>query len=54
VFESLYRQIGTASHLKAQVLVGDFNHPDICWRDNIAGHKQSRRFPECIGDKFLL
>ncbi|KAM9654465.1 uncharacterized protein ACIBXB_005124 [Morphnus guianensis] len=29
-------------------------HPDICWRDNTAGHKQSRRFLECIDDNFLL
>ncbi|GAB0203516.1 hypothetical protein GRJ2_002817200 [Grus japonensis] len=34
--------------------MGDFNHPDICWRDNTAGHKQSRRFLECIDDNFLL
>ncbi|GAB0199978.1 hypothetical protein GRJ2_002463200 [Grus japonensis] len=33
---------------------GDFNHPDICWRDNTAGHKQSRRFVECIDYKVLL
>ncbi|GAB0189075.1 hypothetical protein GRJ2_001372800 [Grus japonensis] len=36
------------------VLMGDFNNPDICWRDNTAGHKQSRRFLECIDDNFLL
>ncbi|GAB0176076.1 hypothetical protein GRJ2_000072800 [Grus japonensis] len=34
--------------------MGDFNHPDIFWRDNTAGHKQSRRFLECIYDNFLL
>jgi len=34
--------------------VGDFKHPSICWRDNTAGHKQSRRFLECTDDKFLL
>jgi len=33
--------------------MGDFSHPDICWRDNTAGHKQCRRFLECI-DNFLL
>ena len=33
---------------------GHPTHPDICWRDNTAGHKQSRRFLDCIGDKFLL
>ncbi|GAB0205489.1 hypothetical protein GRJ2_003014500 [Grus japonensis] len=34
--------------------MGDFKHPDICWRGNTAGHKQSRRFLECIDDKFVL
>ncbi|GAB0199286.1 hypothetical protein GRJ2_002394000 [Grus japonensis] len=34
--------------------MGDFNHPDICWRDNTAGHKQSRKFLERVNDKFLL
>ncbi|GAB0206090.1 hypothetical protein GRJ2_003074600 [Grus japonensis] len=34
--------------------MGDFNHPGICWRDNTAGHKQSRRFLESADDNFLL
>ncbi|PKU40674.1 glycerol kinase [Limosa lapponica baueri] len=34
--------------------MGDFSHPSICWRDNTAGHKQFRRFLECIDDIFLL
>ncbi|GAB0188301.1 hypothetical protein GRJ2_001295400 [Grus japonensis] len=34
--EALYRQIGAASRSQALVLMGDFNHPDICWRDNAA------------------
>ncbi|XP_059585982.1 DNA nucleotidylexotransferase isoform X7 [Alligator mississippiensis] len=29
---------------KALVLIGDFNHPDICWEGNTAVHKQSRKF----------
>ncbi|GAB0202565.1 hypothetical protein GRJ2_002722100 [Grus japonensis] len=52
--EAFYRQIGAASCSQALVLMGDFNHPDICWRDNAAGHKQSRRFLECVDDNFLL
>ncbi|GAB0209305.1 hypothetical protein GRJ2_003396200 [Grus japonensis] len=52
--EALYRQIGAASRSQALVLMGDFNHPDICWRDNAAGHKQSRKFLECVNDNFLL
>ncbi|GAB0190077.1 hypothetical protein GRJ2_001473000 [Grus japonensis] len=52
--EALYRQIGAASCSQALVLTGDFNHPDICWRDNTAEHKQSRKFLECVDDNFLL
>ncbi|KAK4829843.1 hypothetical protein QYF61_006853 [Mycteria americana] len=52
--EALYRQIGAASCLQILVLMGDFNQPDIYWRDNTAGHKQSRRFLECIADSFFL
>ncbi|GAB0202598.1 mitochondrial enolase superfamily member 1 [Grus japonensis] len=52
--EALYRQIGAASCSQALVLMGDFNHPDICWRDNTAEHKQSRKFLECVHDNFLL
>lgn len=33
---------------------GNFYHPDICWRDNTGGHKQSSRFLKCINDNFLL
>ncbi|GAB0177908.1 hypothetical protein GRJ2_000256100 [Grus japonensis] len=52
--EALYRQVGAASHSQALVLMGDFSHPDSCWRDNAAEHKQSRKFPECVDDNFLL
>ncbi|GAB0202830.1 hypothetical protein GRJ2_002748600 [Grus japonensis] len=52
--EALYRQIGAASHSQALVPMGDFNHPDICWRDNAAECKQSRKFLECVDDNFLL
>ncbi|GAB0208424.1 mitochondrial enolase superfamily member 1 [Grus japonensis] len=52
--EALYRQIGAASCSQALVLMGKFNHPDICWRDNTAERKQSRKFLECIDDNFLL
>ncbi|GAB0199565.1 hypothetical protein GRJ2_002421900 [Grus japonensis] len=56
VDQALYRQIGAASglNLPALVLMGDFSHPDICWRDNTAGHKQSRRFLEWTDDEFFL
>ncbi|GAB0206109.1 hypothetical protein GRJ2_003076500 [Grus japonensis] len=41
-------------YYQALVLMGDFNHPDICWRDNAAERKQSRKFLECVNDNFLL
>ncbi|GAB0206541.1 mitochondrial enolase superfamily member 1 [Grus japonensis] len=34
--------------------MGDFNHAVICWRDNAAERKQSRKFLECVDDNFLL
>ncbi|GAB0209553.1 hypothetical protein GRJ2_003421000 [Grus japonensis] len=52
--EALYRQIGAASCSQALVLMGDFNHPNIYWRGNTAGHKQSRRFLESTDDNFFL
>ncbi|GAB0204603.1 hypothetical protein GRJ2_002925900 [Grus japonensis] len=52
--EALHRQIGAASCSQALVLMGDFNYPNICWRDNTAGHKQSRRLLECVDDNFPL
>ncbi|GAB0195031.1 hypothetical protein GRJ2_001968400 [Grus japonensis] len=52
--KALYRQTGAASCSQALVRMGDFNHPDICWRDNAAEHKQSRKFLECVNDNFLL
>jgi len=52
--EALYRQTGADSCSQALVLLGNFNHPDICWRENTAGNEQSRRFLECIADNFLL
>jgi len=46
--------MGEASHSKALVFMGDFNCPNICWRDNTAGHRQARRSLECTEDNFLL
>lgn len=53
VDEAIYRQLEAATKSKALVLVGDFNHPDICWRNNMAKHKQSSRFLESVGHNFL-
>ncbi|GAB0205350.1 hypothetical protein GRJ2_003000600 [Grus japonensis] len=52
--EAVCRQIGAGSHSQALDLMGDFNRPNICWKDNTAGHKQSRKFLVCVDDNFLL
>ncbi|GAB0178027.1 hypothetical protein GRJ2_000268000 [Grus japonensis] len=39
--------------LEALILLGYFNHPDICWKSSTASCKQSRRLLECIKDNFL-
>jgi len=46
VDEALQRQIGAASGSQALDLMGDFNHPNVCWRDNTGEHKKPRRFLE--------
>lgn len=52
VNEALCRQIGAAS--SSLVLMEDFNHPHICWRNNTEGHKKSMKFLQCTADNFLL
>ncbi|GAB0203576.1 mitochondrial enolase superfamily member 1 [Grus japonensis] len=39
---------------QALVLIGDFNHPDICWKSSTANCKQSRKLLECIKDNFRV
>jgi len=34
--KALYRQTGAASCSQALILMGNFNHPNICWRDKTA------------------
>ncbi|KAK4822653.1 hypothetical protein QYF61_018605 [Mycteria americana] len=51
VDEAIFRQLEEASH--SQTLAEDFNHPNVRWKDNIARHKQSNRFPERTDDSFL-
>jgi len=46
--------MGVASHSQNVVLMGDLNHPDICWRDNTAWNKELKMFLECIDDNFLF
>ncbi|PKU34423.1 hypothetical protein llap_15271 [Limosa lapponica baueri] len=50
VDDAFFRQLEEASLLQALV---HLNHPDIYWKDHIAGYKKSMRLPECIDDNFL-
>lgn len=56
VVEALYGRIhvGAALNSQALLIMRAFNHLDIHWRDNIAGHKQSMKLLECVEDNFLL
>ncbi|GAB0206764.1 mitochondrial enolase superfamily member 1 [Grus japonensis] len=53
VDEAFYRQLEVASESEALVLMGDINHPDICWKGNTAMQVQSRRFLQSTDDNFL-
>ena len=46
--ETFYKRLAVVSQSRALVLVGDFNFPDACWKDNTAEGKQSRRILECV------
>ncbi|PKU39070.1 nedd4-binding protein 2-like 2 [Limosa lapponica baueri] len=51
--EAFLLQLQEASHSKALVLLGDFNHPNICWKSNTTSCRQSMRFLECLNNNFL-
>ena len=54
VDEAFLLQMWEASCSRALILVGDFNHPDICWKDHTESCKRSRRLVESIDDNFLV
>jgi len=54
VDEALHKQIRGASHSPNMVLMADFNHRDISWRDNTTGHQKSKRFLKCVDGNFLF
>jgi len=51
--ETFFFQLQEASGLQSLILLGDFNHPNICWKSSTASCSQFRRFPECTEDNFL-
>ncbi|KAK4810454.1 LOW QUALITY PROTEIN: hypothetical protein QYF61_004234 [Mycteria americana] len=54
VDEEFFLQLQEASHSQALILLGDVNHPDICWKSGTANCKQSRKLLECVQDNFLV
>ena len=53
VRKTLYRQVGEVLRSIPLILIADLKFPDICSIYNTAQREQSRRFLECVGDKFL-
>ncbi|KAK4824986.1 hypothetical protein QYF61_022512 [Mycteria americana] len=51
--EAFLLHLQEALCLQALILLGDFNHPDICWKSSTASYRQSRRLLEYIEDNFL-
>ncbi|XP_065421532.1 uncharacterized protein LOC101931368 isoform X1 [Chrysemys picta bellii] len=54
VDEAFFCQLAEVARSQALVLMGDFNHPDICWESNTEVYRQSRKFLESVGDNFLV
>jgi len=54
VGEAFLLQLQEVLCAQALVLMGDFNHLDICWDTSMVGGRQSRRFLESVEDKFLV
>jgi len=48
-----FLQLQEASRSQSLVLLGDLNHPDICWKTSTVSCRQSRRFLEYTEDNFL-
>jgi len=51
--KAFFLQLQEASRSQSLVLLGDFNHPSICWKSNTASCRQFSKFLECIEDNFL-
>lgn len=54
VDEAFYEQLELVLQSLALVLMGDFNHPDICQISNTSRHTRSMWFLQCIDDNFLM
>ena len=52
--EAIFGSLKQASGQQNQVLMGDFNYPDICWKNDTAAHMSSIKFLECVEDCCLI
>jgi len=53
VDEAIYIQLQEVTRLQELILLGYFNHLDVCWKSSMASCRQSRKLLECIEDNFL-
>ncbi|PKU39002.1 egf-like repeat and discoidin i-like domain-containing protein 3 [Limosa lapponica baueri] len=51
--EAFLLQLQEASCSQALILLGDFNHPDICWKNSTVSCRQYRRALKSMEDNFL-
>ncbi|GAB0209348.1 hypothetical protein GRJ2_003400500 [Grus japonensis] len=54
VDEAFLLELWEASCSQTLILLGDFNHPDICWKSGTESFKRSRRVLENMEDNFLI
>lgn len=47
-------QLEVISQLRALVLLEDFEHPNISWKDNMTQHTQSKKLLQTTEDNFLM
>lgn len=47
------KPVEEASATRSIILVGNMDHPDVCWKSHTAGCEQSRRLRQYIEDNFL-
>lgn len=50
---AFFRHLEEPSCQQALVLMGNWNAPNICWRDSLAEHKQPRRLLELVDNTLL-
>lgn len=54
VDEDFLCQLQECTHSQALILMGNFNHLNICWQNNMASCKGSRSHLECLDGNFLV